>query len=71
MTQEQQAQVDRLVTNAKAMKQHELDAFIANVKSGDGSVELKQAILNGITDFQEARSKAEVEMSEQLKGDEI
>ena len=70
MTTEEQAQVDRLISNAKAMKPFELEKFVENISSGDGNTEIKEAILNGIEDFQTARTRATVEMSDELKDDE-
>lgn len=59
LTLEEQTQVDRLVANAKAMKPHDLEKFIDNVQSGDGSTILKEAVLSGIEGFKTARANAE------------
>lgn len=63
LTEDQQAQVDRLVSNAKAMKPKDLDDFIENVQQSEDEA-LRDAVLDGIATFQTAREEAKVVVSE-------
>jgi len=58
LTDEQQLQVERLVSNAKAMKLKDLETFIENVQQSE-DIELRDAVLEGIATFQRAREDAE------------